>query len=194
MAAAAKDVDIRAFASAAAWQRWLAKHHATTGGVWLRFFKKQSGTPSVTHAEALPVALCYGWIDGQLKKYDAESWLHKFTPRRAKSIWSTRNCQMAEQLIADGKMKAAGLKAIAAAKQDGRWGRAYASPSKMVVPEDFLALLANHRAAYRFYKTLNKANVYAIGWRLQTAKRPETRTKRMMTILSMLADGKAFHE
>ena len=148
----------------------------------------------MSHAEALAIALCYGWIDGQLKKFDAESWLRKFTPRRPKGIWSKRNREMAEQLTAARKMKPAGVKEIEAAKQDGRWDRAYDSPSKMVAPADFLKALAKNRRARIFFATLNKANTYAIAWRLQTAKKPETREKRMQAILEMLAEGRQFHE
>jgi uncharacterized protein YdeI (YjbR/CyaY-like superfamily) len=192
--AAKNEVDIVSFPTVKEWTQWLAVNHADSNGVWLRFFKKASGVKSVNHAEALAVALCHGWIDGQLKKHDEESWLHKFTPRRPKSIWSKRNCEMVEQLAEAGKMKPAGLKEIAAAKADGRWGRAYDSPSKMTVPADFLKELAKNKEARLFFKSLNKANLYAIAWRLQTAKKPETRQKRMKIIIAMLAKGRAFHE
>jgi uncharacterized protein YdeI (YjbR/CyaY-like superfamily) len=191
----AKDeLPVMAFASAKEWGRWLAGFHARSSGVWLRFFKKDSGIASVSHAEALAIALCYGWIDGQLKKHDEESWLHKFTPRRPRGVWSKRNREMAEQLTTARKMKPAGAKEIEAAKKDGRWDRAYDSPSKMVVPADFLKALAKNRRARIFFATLNKANTYAIAWRLQTAKKPETREKRMQAILEMLAEGRQFHE
>jgi uncharacterized protein YdeI (YjbR/CyaY-like superfamily) len=182
-----------AFPSARDWARWLSKNHAHSTGVWLRFFKKTGGTPSVSHAEALAIALCYGWIDGQLKGHDEQSWLRKFTPRRPKSIWSKRNCELVEQLAAAGKMRAAGLKETAAAKADGRWGKAYDSPSKMTVPTDFLRELRKNKKAHLFFKTLNKANKYAITWRLQTATKPEIRDRRMKTIITMLAKGEAFH-
>jgi uncharacterized protein YdeI (YjbR/CyaY-like superfamily) len=139
----------------------------------------QKGRRHAVHAEALLVALCYGWIDGQLKGLDEQSWLHKFTPRRAKSIWSKRNRDLAEQLAAAGKMKRRGREEMAAAKADGRWDKAYDSPSNMTVPADFLRELAKNAEARSFFKTLNKANRYAIAWRLQTAKKPETRDKRM---------------
>ena len=182
-----------AFATEKDWAAWLADNHADSKGVWLRFFKKATGTASVSHADALVVALCYGWIDGQLKAYDDRSWLHKFAPRRPQSIWSKRNCELAEQLAKTGKMKSAGLKEMAAAREDGRWGRAYDSPSKMEVPADFLKELTRNKDAQRFFKTLNRANTYAIAWRLQTAKKPETRSERMKTIIAMLAKGRAFH-
>lgn len=188
------DADFIAFSSAKEWARWLAINHTRSKGVWLRFFKKATGTASVNHAEALAIALCYGWIDGQLKKQDEESWLRKFTPRRPKSIWSRRNRELVERLARAGKMKPAGFKEIAAAKADGRWARAYDSPSKMTVPLDFLKELAKNKGARLFFKTLNKANIYAIAWRLQTAKKPETRDERMKAIIAMLAEGQAFHE
>jgi uncharacterized protein YdeI (YjbR/CyaY-like superfamily) len=187
------DFEIIAFASAIEWERWLAKNHANCNGLWLRFFKKGAGVPSVSHAEALDVALCYGWIDGQLKKHDEKSWVHKFTPRRPKSIWSKRNREHIERLVKSGKMSAAGLKEVEAAKGDGRWDRAYDSPSNMTVPDDFLKSLAKHKKAAKFFGSLNKTNIYAIAWRLQTARKPETREKRMTAILKMLAAGKKFH-
>jgi uncharacterized protein YdeI (YjbR/CyaY-like superfamily) len=192
--AAESDPEIIAFPSANEWERWLAKTHAGSNGVWLRFFKKASGIPSVTHAQALSAALCYGWIDGSLKKYDKQSWLHRFAPRRPRSVWSKRNRTIAEQLIESGKMKPAGLKAVEAAKADGRWDRAYDSPSKMIVPEDFMKELSRNKQARTFFARLNKANTYAIAWRLQTAKKPDTREKRMRAIIEMLAHGEKFHD
>jgi uncharacterized protein YdeI (YjbR/CyaY-like superfamily) len=179
--------------SARAWKRWLAKHHARADGVWMRFFKKHSQVASIDHAEALNAALCYGWIDGQIKKLDADSWLRKFTPRRPKSIWSKRNRELVERLMEAGRMKAAGLKEVEAAKGDGRWDRAYDSPSKMTVPADFRKALSKNAKAKKFFASLNKANLYAITWRLQTAKKPETRQKRMQAIIEMLAKGEKFH-
>jgi uncharacterized protein YdeI (YjbR/CyaY-like superfamily) len=188
------DLEIIAFPSAKEWELWLAKTHASSRGVWLRLFKKGSGVASVTHAEALAAALCYGWIDGQLRKHDEESWLRKFTPRRPQSVWSKRNRELVDQLVEAGKMRAAGLKEVEAAKSDGRWSRAYDSPSNMTVPEDFMKKLSKNKKARMFFETLNKANAYAIAWRLQTAKKPETREKRMTAIIEMLAKGKAFHD
>jgi uncharacterized protein YdeI (YjbR/CyaY-like superfamily) len=188
------DLEIIAFPSAKEWERWLAKTHASSRGVWLRLFKKESGVASVTHAEALAAALCYGWIDGQLKKHDEESWLRKFTPRRPQSVWSKRNRELVDQLAESGKMRAAGLKEVEAAKSDGRWTRAYDSPSNMTVPEDFMKELSKNKKAQSFFETLNKANTYAIAWRLQTAKKPETREKRMKAIIEMLGKRKAFHD
>jgi uncharacterized protein YdeI (YjbR/CyaY-like superfamily) len=175
------------------WEEWLADNHATSNGVWLQFFKKASGKKTITHAEALDEALCYGWIDGQSKSYDDESWLQKFTPRRARSVWSKVNIQNVERLIQAGKMKPAGLQQIEAAKLDGRWERAYDSPGNATVPDDFLQELEKDKKAKAFFDTLNKANTYAIIYRLQTAKKPETRAKRMKAILEMLAKGEKFH-
>lgn len=187
------EYEVIAFPSAKAWRQWLTKHHGRSNGIWLRFFKKGSEVATVSHAEALDAALCHGWIDGQIKKYDEKSWLHKFTPRRPRSIWSKRNCDHVERLTAAGEMKLAGLKQAEAAKADGRWAQAYDSPSQMLVPDDLLKALARNKKAKAFFESLNRANTYAIAWRLQTAKKPETREKRMKAILAMLAAGKKFH-
>ena len=187
------DLGIVAFSSAKQWKHWLAKNHARSNGIWLRLFKRTAAIPTVTYDEALDEAICDGWIDGQLKGYDEESWLRRFTPRRPKSVWSKRNREHAERLIKAGKMRAAGFKEIEAAKQDSRWKAAYDPGSKMVMPNDFLRELAKNKRAKAFFNTLNRANVYAIAWRLQTAKTPETRQKCLITILAMLAKGQKFH-
>ena len=188
------DVPIVEFKSEKDWQRWLAANHSASTGVWLRLFRKDSARPSVTHEQALMAALCFGWIDGQLKKHDEESWLRKFTPRRPNSVWSKRNCELVERLTDGGKMRKAGKEAVAAAKADGRWQRAYDSPKDMAVPADFLKQLSRNKKALAHFKTLNKANTYAIAWRLQTAKKEETRAKRLREIIEMLAKGRSFHE
>ncbi len=187
------DLQIISFKSQKDWASWLAKNHAKSNGVWLRLFKKDSGVASVAYDEALDEALCYGWIDGQLEKHDDKSWLRKFTPRRPQSVWSKRNIEHVNRLIQAGKMKSSGLKEVEAAKADGRWERAYDSPSAMQVPKDFLKELSKDKKAKAFFETLNKANTYAIAWRLQTAKKPETRAKRMKAILEMLTRGEKFH-
>jgi uncharacterized protein YdeI (YjbR/CyaY-like superfamily) len=192
-AAATVKFEIISFESATAWESWLAENHAVSAGVWLRFFKKGSDVDSVTHDQALDEALCYGWIDGQIQKHDDKSWLQKFTPRRAKSVWSKRNIEHVARLTKAKKMKQAGLRQIQAAKTDGRWEMAYDSPSNMRMPQDFLERLAENKKAEAFFKSLTRANTYAIGWRLQTAKKPETREKRMKAILQMLAKGEKFH-
>jgi uncharacterized protein YdeI (YjbR/CyaY-like superfamily) len=184
---------VLAFATAKAWEAWLAKHHASATGLWLRLYKKASGHPTVTYAEALDGALCYGWIDAQLKPLDAESWLRRFTPRRTQSAWSKINCRHAERLIQAQRMRPAGLARIQEAQADGRWQRAYDPPKAMAIPDDFLKALKKDPAAQAFFESLNRANHYAITYRLQTAKKPETRLRRMESILAMLAAGKKFH-
>jgi uncharacterized protein YdeI (YjbR/CyaY-like superfamily) len=181
------------FKSSADFRRWLEKNHACEDGLWLRFFKKASGEKTVTHAEAIDQALCFGWIDGQSKSFDERSWLQKFTPRRSKSGWSKLNTQHVGRLIEIGAMTSAGTKAVEAAKADGRWQAAYASPKNAVPPEDFLKALAKNKKAKAFFETLNRANVYSIVYRLQTAKKPETREKRMKAILEMMRQGEKFH-
>jgi uncharacterized protein YdeI (YjbR/CyaY-like superfamily) len=187
------DSGIVAFSSAKQWKQWLAKNHARPNGIWLRLFKRTAAVPTVSYDEALDEAVCYGWIDGQLKGYDEESWLRKFTPRRPTSVWSKRNRAHAERLIKAGRMRAARFKEIEAAKQNGRWKSAYDPASTMVMPDDFLRGLAKNKRAKAFFNALNRANVYAIAWRLQTAKTPETRQRRLTTILAMLAKGQKFH-
>lgn len=181
------------FESPKAWARWLEANHDTPQGIWLRFFKKDSGIKTVSYAEALDEALCYGWIDGQVKKNDEKSWLQKFTPRRPKSMWSKRNTDHVARLTELGRMKPSGLQEVEAAKADGRWQKAYDSPGAMTVPEDFLQKLSKNVKSMAFYTTLNKANLYAIAWHLQTAKKPETREKRMKMILEMMKKGERFH-
>jgi uncharacterized protein YdeI (YjbR/CyaY-like superfamily) len=175
------------------WAGWLDKNQEKSQGIWLRFFKKGSGLASLNYAEALDEALCYGWIDGQSKSYDEKSWIQKFTPRRPKSVWSKRNTEHIARLIDAGRMKPAGLKQVEAAKADGRWQKAYDSPKNMEAPEDFLRELAKNKKAWAFYQSLNRANTYAIAYRLQTAKKPETRDKRMKEILTLLKNGKKLH-
>ena len=181
------------FKSAAAFRQWLEKNRTDEEGLWLRFFKKASGEPTVTYAEALDHALCFGWIDGQVKSFDGKSWIQRFTPRRPRSGWSKRNTEHVKRLTRAGLMRPAGLKAVDAAQADGRWAAAYDSPGKAAPPEDFLAALAKNKKAKGFYATLNKSNSYAIIYRLQTAKKPETRQQRMKMILRMLARGEKFH-
>jgi uncharacterized protein YdeI (YjbR/CyaY-like superfamily) len=179
--------------SPADWRAWLEKHHAQTASIRLRLFKKDSGKQVLTYAQALDEALCFGWIDGRKDPYDAISWVQNFSPRRARSGWSRINTGHADRLIKAGKMTPAGLAQIEAAKADGRWDAAYSSPAANAIPEDFLEALAKNKRAKAFFDTLNKANLYSIAYRLQTAKKPETRIARMKTILQMMKDGKKFH-
>ncbi len=168
------------------WADWLDQYYATSSGVWLCLAKKASDIQSITYGEALEVALCYGWIDGQKRRYDDQAWLQKFTPRTAKSIWSKVNREKAQQLIDAGQMKPSGLEAVEAAKQDGRWDAAYDSPSSATVPSDFQVELDNHAKAQAFFATLDSHNRYAILHRIQTAKRAETRAKRIRQFIEML--------
>lgn len=187
------DFPVLFFESQDEWRTWLEQNHNNARGVWLRFYKKGSSITSLNYAGALDEALCYGWIDGQSKTSDEKSYLQKFTPRRAKSIWSKRNIEHIARLIKEGKMKPSGLKEAESAKADGRWDRAYDSPGNQSIPEDFLLKLSKDKKALAFFESLNKANTYAITWRLQTAKKPETREKRMKIILEMLSRGEKFH-
>ncbi|TGL00859.1 YdeI/OmpD-associated family protein [Leptospira levettii] len=177
------------FLSAESFEIWLEKNHKSSTGIWIKIFKKESGKKSITYKEALDVALCYGWIDSQKQSFDDQSWLQKFSPRTSKSIWSKINIGHVERLINEGKMKPEGLEAVEKAKAEGRWEKAYDSPSKMTVPEDFLKELQKNKKASEFYKSLNKTNLYSIGFRLQTAKRAETREKRMKEIIIKLEKG-----
>jgi uncharacterized protein YdeI (YjbR/CyaY-like superfamily) len=188
-----KEIPVLLFTDQSAWAAWLAENYATSAGVWLRLAKKASGLSSVSYVEALDVALCYGWIDGQKQSYDEDSWLQKFTPRGAKSVWSKINREKVAQLIARGLMQPAGLAAVESAKQDGRWEAAYDSARTMTVPADFQAALDQNAAAAAFFVTLNSANRYAILWRIQTAKKAETRTKRIEQFIRMLENQEKLH-
>lgn len=175
------------------WATWLDAHHHDVPGVWLQLTKKTSGIPSVSYAEALDVALCYGWIDGQKKSYNETSWLQKFTPRGSRSTWSKVNREKVRVLIERGMMQQAGLQAVERAKQDGRWDAAYDSPKNAVVPNDLQAALDNHPVANAFFSTLNSQNRYAILFRIQTAKKAETRAKRIQQFIDMLARHEKLH-
>jgi uncharacterized protein YdeI (YjbR/CyaY-like superfamily) len=180
------DLPTRLFKSKKDWAAWLKKNHAASPGLWIRMAKKDSGTASVTYLEAVEVALCYGWIDGQKRPYDGSAWLQKFTPRGPRSIWSKINREKAQRLIKSGEMKAAGLKAIERAKQNGQWDQAYESPSRATVPDDFQEALNKNAKAKAFFATLNSPNRYAILFRIQTAKKAETRARRIEQFVGML--------
>jgi uncharacterized protein YdeI (YjbR/CyaY-like superfamily) len=184
---------IREFRTRAAWTKWLESHHGDEVGVWLKFAKKGSGVTTVTYDEALEIALCYGWIDAQVKRLDETYYLQRFTPRRARSKWSKRNVEIAEQLIRGGKMKPRGLREIERAKADGRWDAAYDRPANATVPEDLAQALARNKKAREFFATLSNQNRYAILYRIQDAKRPETRTRRIAQFVEMLARGETLH-
>jgi len=187
------DLPILTFKTPDALEKWLVKNNAVSNGVWMKIYKKGSGTPTVSYAQAVDVALCYGWIDGLKNPLDENAYMQRFTPRRSKSIWSKKNIEKVLRLISEGKMKPAGLKEIEKAKADGRWEQAYDTPSNMKMPDDFLKVLFKIPKARKFFQTLNKANTYAIAWRLQTAKKPETRERRMKMILEMLSNEEKFH-
>ena len=187
------DLPTLPFASKKKWTTWLAKQHGTSAGVWLKLAKKDSGISSVTYDEALEVALCYGWIDGQKKGFDEKYWLQKFTPRGPKSIWSKINTVKAEKLIASGEMKPAGLKAIDAAKQDGRWDAAYESQKNISIPDDFQVALDKNKKAKAFFATLNSVNRYAILFRIHNVKKAETRTKRIQQFVEMMERNEKLH-
>lgn len=185
--------EIIAFETKHAWEAWLRKNQTKTEGVWIRFAKKKSGIPSVTYDEALEVALCYGWIDGQGKGLDEKFHIQRWTPRRAKSMWSKRNRERVTELIEAGKMKPPGLREIERARADGRWDAAYDSPSTATVPEDLAKAFKRNAKARRFFETLDSSNRYAILHRLQTAKKPETRARRLAEFVEMLSDGRKIH-
>lgn len=187
------DYEIIAFKDSSTWRVWLDENHAKIDGVWLRLYKKSSNLPSVTYAEALDVALCYGWIDGQKKSYDEESFLQKFTPRRAKSMWSKRNIEHIQRLTEQGLMMPAGIFEVERAKGDGRWAAVYDASSEMSVSDEFLSELKKHPIAEKFFATLNKTNTYAIAWRLQTAKTEETRKRRQDKIIALLEAEQKLH-
>ena len=187
------ELPIIPFASAGAWGAWLEENHATSDGLWLKFARKGSGIESVSFAEALIVALCYGWIDSQANGFDDHYWLQRFTPRRPRSKWSKRNRDQARRLIAEGRMKPAGLREIERARADGRWDAAYDPQSTATVPEDLRRELEKDIAAREFFATLDSANRYAILHRIQDARRPETRARRIEKYVAMLHEGKKLH-
>ncbi len=168
------------------WLAWLAEHHATSSGVWLQLAKKGSEARSLTYAQAVEAALCFGWIDGQKQAQDAQFWLQKFTRRSATSIWSKINKTRALALIEAGRMQPAGLREIERAKRDGRWDAAYDSASTATLPDDFQCALDSHPRAHAFYQTLDSRNRYAVLFRLQTAKKAETRAARIAKFIEML--------
>jgi uncharacterized protein YdeI (YjbR/CyaY-like superfamily) len=187
------DLPLLPFTNKQKWADWLAKQHDQSSGVWLKLAKKDTDIPSVSYEEALDVALCYGWIDGQKKGFDEQYWLQKFTPRGPKSIWSKINTEKVERLIASGEMKPAGLKAIEAARQDGRWDAAYASQKNISIPEDFQAALDKNKKANAFFATLKSAERYSFMFRIHNAKKPESRARRIQQFVEMLERGEKIH-
>jgi len=175
------------------WESWLAQNYELEEGVLLKFAKKGSGITSLNYAGALDAALCYGWIDGQARTIDETFYTQKFTPRRARSIWSKRNVGKVEELTKLGKMKAPGVAAVEAAKVDGRWEQAYASPANATVPPELQIALDANPAAKEFFESLNKTNRYAVIWRIATARKPETRATRVAKLITMLENQEKFH-
>jgi len=193
--AAGKDTEAaaRLFRDQAAWSAWLGKNHRAYSGIWLRLGKKNSGLKSVTYAEAVETALCYGWIDGHKRPESEQAWLQRFCPRSAKSIWSKINREKAVALIDAGRMTRAGHEAIQHAKSNGRWESAYDSPSRAAVPDDLQAELDANARANAFFKTLDSTNRYAILFRIQTAKKPETRARNIQKFIAMLERRETIH-
>jgi len=185
--------DVKPFKSAQAFEAWLSKHHASSDGLWLKIAKKGVGVPSVTYLEAVEIALCWGWIDGQKKGFDDQHFLQRFTPRRPRSVWSKTNVTKVAALIEAGRMQPAGQAQVDAAKANGRWERAYDGARTATVPEDLQAALAQCPPAQAFFATINASNRYAVLWRVQTAVRPQTRAARIAQLVEMLARGEVLH-
>lgn len=188
-----KELPVLLFEKSQEWEEWLSKNYDKFSAVWIKCAKKNTGAVSISYEQSLEIALCYGWIDGLINKYDEQYYVTRFSPRKPQSVWSKTNREVAEKLVKEGKMQKSGLAAIESAKANGRWESAYDSSKTMQIPQDFLKELAKDKKAEEFFKSLNRANTYAIAWRLQTAKKPETRAKRMEKILEMLKRGEKFH-
>ena len=182
-----------AFVDAGEFERWLEEHHGQPTGLWLKIAKKGSGIPSITYDQAVDVALCFGWIDGQKNSYDRDWFLQRFSPRRPRSIWSKVNTEKVDELTKAGRMRPPGLAEAQKAKDDGRWAAAYGRQGDMPVPPDLQRFLDENDDAAKFFASLSSTNRYAFLFRLQTARRPETRAKRFAEFTSMLKAGKKFH-
>jgi uncharacterized protein YdeI (YjbR/CyaY-like superfamily) len=187
------DLPIVPFAAPADLEAWLEENHGASDGVWMKIAKKGSGIESVTYAEALELALCFGWIDSQKKGFDEKHFLQRFTPRRPRGKWSRINRDKAEGLIGAGAMRPAGMAEVEAAKADGRWDAAYEGQRNATVPEDLQRELDRNHAAREFFATLDSANRYAIVYRLNDAKKPETRERRLRKFVAMLERGEKIH-
>jgi uncharacterized protein YdeI (YjbR/CyaY-like superfamily) len=189
----APELPTKLFGSAGEWEKWLETNHDRSRGLWVKISKRGAGATSLTYAQALEVAILFGWIDGQKGALDAAFWLQKFTPRGPKSRWSKTNREAAMRLTEEGRMRPAGLAAIESAKADGRWAAAYESQSRASVPPDLRRAMASNSAAVSFFETLDSHNRYAILYRIHDAKSPETRAKRIATYVQMLAQGETLH-
>jgi len=188
-----QDLPVLAFGSAADWEAWLESEHVTSDGIWLKVGKKTAPEPSVSYAEALEVALCFGWIDGQKRAFDGDYWLQRFTPRKPGSKWSKINTEKADALIAAGRMRPAGQLQADKARADGRWDAAYAGQRTSTVPDDLRAALDANPAAADFFATISSVNRYAIIYRIGSVKRPETRARKIAQYVQMLAEHKTIH-
>jgi len=184
---------VMSFESTDAWDAWLAAHHADSPGLWLKIAKKGAAGATISYSDALDVALCHGWIDGQKGRYDDDYWLQRFTPRKSASKWSKINTERVAALTASGRMRPAGLREVERAQADGRWEQAYESQSRIAVPEDLARALAANERARAFFETLDGANRYAILYRISAAKKPETRANRIDTYVAMLSEHKKIH-
>jgi uncharacterized protein YdeI (YjbR/CyaY-like superfamily) len=189
----ADDLEIVSFESAEAFESWLGEHHSSSPGIWLKIAKKTRGAAVLDYAQALDVALCHGWIDGQKRTFDDGAWLQRFTPRRPKSKWSKINCNKAAVLIEQGRMRPPGLTEVERAKADGRWDAAYDGAKSASVPDDLAEVLAANPAAAEFFAALDGRNRYAILYRVQDAKKPETRVRRIEKYVAMLAEQKKLY-
>ena len=191
---AAPPSDPHRFPTQRAFDSWLRKNHASCEGAWLLIAKAGAEVPTVTYAQAVEVALCYGWIDGQKKALDAHHWLQRFTPRRARSLWSKTNRAKAEALVQSGRMQPSGMAQIEQARADGRWDQAYDGGKTAVVPPDLAAAFEATPEAHAFFSRLDGVNRYAVLWRVQTARTPQTRSRRIETLVAMLARGEKIHD
>jgi uncharacterized protein YdeI (YjbR/CyaY-like superfamily) len=187
------DLPVLRFRDQAAFEAWLEAEHATSPGVYVVIAKKGAPGPTLTQAEMVESLLCFGWIDGRVQRLDDHHFLTRVTPRRPKSVWSRRNVEAVEALTEAGRMRPAGLAAVAAAQADGRWDRAYAGAATITVPDDLAAALAAEPAAQRAFEQLDSANRYAVLWRVHTAGTPATRARRIATCVQMLAEGRRWH-
>jgi uncharacterized protein YdeI (YjbR/CyaY-like superfamily) len=189
----APDLPVRTFGSAADWCTWLEAEHATSGGCWLKIAKKNAAQPTVSYAEALEVALCFGWIDGQKRALDEHHWLQRFTPRKPGSRWSKINAASADALTAADRMRPAGQREVDAARADGRWDSAYAGQRASTVPDDLQQALDANPAAAAFFSSISSVNRYAIIYRIGSVKRAETRARKVAQYVQMLAERKTIH-
>ena len=189
-----EEFEVRPFASPAEFEAWLEAEHERAPGVYVKLAKKAAGIPSITAAEAVEVALCFGWIDGRGNRVDDDWFTVRYTPRRAKSVWSQKNVETVARLTAQGRMRPAGLAAVRAAQDDGRWDRAYAGPATITVPDDLAAALAADPAAAAAFEALDRTNRYSVLWRVHTAATPQTRATRVAAAVQMLAEGRRSHD